>query len=44
MKTKNLIFGALALAIVGGSAYFYFKDKNKLPFSTKLTNALTIKS
>jgi hypothetical protein len=29
MNAKNIIFGTLALAIVGGGTYFYFKNKKK---------------
>jgi LPXTG-motif cell wall-anchored protein len=41
MKAKNIIFGTLALAIVGAGAYFYFKKKKKTPFSKELTDSLT---
>jgi hypothetical protein len=41
MKAKNIIFGSLALAVVGGGAYFYFKNKKKVPFSDTLGSALT---
>lgn len=41
MKTQNIIFGTLALAVVGGGAYFYFKNKSKKPFSEQLADSLT---
>jgi hypothetical protein len=41
MNAKNIIFGTLALAIVGGGAYFYFKNKKKSTLTDKLTSDLT---
>jgi hypothetical protein len=41
MNAKNIIFGTLALAIVGGGAYFYFKSKKKIPLSDTLASSLS---
>jgi hypothetical protein len=41
MNSKNIIFGTLALAIVGGGAYFYFKNKKKGSLADTLASSLT---
>jgi len=41
MNSKNIIIGTLALAVVGGGAYFYFKNKKKGSLSDTLANSLT---
>jgi hypothetical protein len=41
MNTKNIIFGTLALAIVGGGAYFYFKNKKKGSLADTLASSIT---
>jgi hypothetical protein len=41
MNAKNIIIGTLALTVVGGGAYFYFKNKKKIPLSDTLANSLT---
>ena len=41
MEAKNIIIGGLALAVVGGGAYFYFKNKSKKPLIQQLTDSLS---
>ena len=41
MNTKNIIFGTLALAVVGGGAYFYFKNKKKGSLADTLASSLS---
>jgi hypothetical protein len=41
MEAKNIIIGGLALAVVGGGAYFYFKNKSKKPFTQQLSDSLS---
>jgi hypothetical protein len=41
MNAKNIIFGTLALAIVGGGAYFYFKNKKKGSLADTLASSLS---
>lgn len=41
MEAKNIIFGTLALAVVGGGAYFYFKNKKKPSLADQLGTALS---
>jgi hypothetical protein len=41
MEAKNIIIGGLALAVVGGGAYFYFKNKSKKPLSQQLADSLS---
>jgi hypothetical protein len=41
MNSKNIIFGTLALAIIGGGVYFYFKNKKKGSLADTLASSLT---